>query len=336
FLITYADMRAVGPQVWNHWKSALLLGLYHRTLAKLEGKVVVESDEQQAVEELRQEILQEVQNSKFKIQNETFITPEEVSTHFKAMPIRYLLGTAPARIVEHIQLAGQLLKPIKPEGLNLPRKELTHIQPYLPADAHVAITSVSHNLQLGYTDIVVCTFDAPGLFSKLTGTLAAKMLNILSAQIYTRTDGIVLDTLQIDHRSTSWTEARYWWQEIEDELNAVISGKKDIAKIIANRRHQEMLKPLRHFRVPTEIELSTDLSDTQTAIDVRTQDRLGLLYNLTSTMASLGLNITSARIATYGARAVDVFYVTDREGKKVVDSNRLNEIKQQLLEVLKS
>jgi [protein-PII] uridylyltransferase len=327
FLITYADMRAVGPQVWNHWKSALLLGLYHRTLAKLEGKILVASDEQQAVDELRDQMNDRCQAP---------ITTANISQHFASLPIRYLLGTPPAKIAEHLQLVYRLLAPVNADGNKLAYKELAKVQPYLAPGSRVALTAVSHNLQLGYTDMTVCAFDAPGLFSKITGTLAAKMMNILNAQIYTRTDGIVLDTLQIDHRSTSWTEDAYWWLEIEDELNAVISGKKDIAKIIAIRHHQEMLKPLRHFKVPTEIKVSTDLSDTQTAIDIRTQDRLGLLYLLTSTMAALGLNITSARIATYGARAVDVFYVTDRAGKKIVEPKRLTEINQQLLEALKS
>lgn len=327
FLITSADMRAVGPQVWNHWKSALLLGLYHRTLAKLEGKVVVESDEQQAVDELRGELNELCKPP---------LTKDDISQHFASLPIRYLLGTPPAKIVEHMQLVHQLLAPVIPDGKKLDYKELVKVQPYLPSGSRIALTAVSHNLQLGYTDLTVCTFDAPGLFSKIAGTLAAKMMNILNAQIYTRTDGIVIDTIQIDHKSTSWTEEKYWWQEIEDELNAVVSGEKDIAKIIAMRRHQEMLKPLRHFKVPTEIKLSTDLSDTQTAIDIRTQDRLGLLYILTSTMASLGLNINSARIATYGARAVDVFYVTDQAGKKIVDEPKLSEINHHLTEALKS
>ncbi|MCX7918294.1 MAG: HD domain-containing protein [bacterium] len=327
FLITYADMRAVGPQVWNHWKSALLLGLYHRTLAKLEGKEIIESDEQQAIEELKTELITQYKDT---------VTTEEITEHFRLMPIRYLLGTAPAKIIEHIQLVRKLLTPVSPAGLRLPRKELALIQPELPAGSPVSVTAVSHNFQLGYTDIIICTFDAPGVFSKITGTLAAKMLNILSAQIYTRADGIVLDTIQIDQRSASWTEDQYWWQEIDDELNAVISGKKDIEKIIAIRRRQEMLKPIRTFRIPTEIELNPDISDTQTVIDIRTQDRLGLLYQLTSTMSSLGLNITSARIATYGARAVDVFYVTDRNGNKITDPSQLNQIKLGLLDSLQS
>ncbi|MFB3897121.1 MAG: hypothetical protein ACE14V_12540, partial [bacterium] len=287
----------------------------------------VASDEQQAVDELRVQMNERCQPP---------ITQEQISQHFTSLPIRYLLGTPPAKIAEHIQLVHQLLSPLNAAGTKIDYKELSQIQPYLPANSRIALTAVSHNLQLGYTDLTVGTFDAPGLFSKITGTLAAKMMNILNAQIYTRTDGIVLDTIQIDHRSASWTEEQYWWQEIEDELNAVISGEKDIAKIIAIRRHQEMLKPLRHFKVPTEIKLSTDLSDTQTAIDIRTQDRLGLLYLLTSTMAALGLNINSARIATYGARAVDVFYVTDQAGKKIVDEPQLIQIKQQLVEALKS
>lgn len=192
------------------------------------------------------------------------------------------------------------------------------------------ITSVTHHPKVGYSDYTICTLDMPGLFSKIAGTMASKGISILSAQIFTRSDGIVIDTLQLDHRSPGWTDEEPVWDEIELDLQKVLEGDKDISIILADRRKQFSPSAIRSTQVPTEIAISTEISDTQTVIDIRTQDRIGLLYTLTNTLSQLNLTITTARIATYGFRAVDVFYVTDIDGKKITDPLKLESIKSTL------
>jgi [protein-PII] uridylyltransferase len=88
------------------------------------------------------------------------------------------------------------------------------------------------------------------------------------------------------------------------------------------------------FRVAPEVLIDNALSHQFTVIEVAGLDRPGLLYDLTSALSDLSLDITSAHIATYGEKAVDVFYVTDLTGKKVTSEPRQAAIRQRLEQVL--
>ncbi len=337
YCLTYADMRAVGPEIWTPWKASLLSELYRKTKALLSGEKLTEVDEADEVNAVRKSMI-----NRFKKE----VSAEEVNEHFSKMSLRYLLGTAPVNMVKHIQLVRELhsrpaflqKKIMKEESISDNAEEQMPpfftsytLQTSSPVDAmYPLITSVTHFPKIGYSDYTICTLDMPGLFSKIAGTLASKGISILSAQIFTRSDGIVIDTLQLDHRSPGWTDENQVWVEIEMDLHKVLAGEKDISIILSYRQKGFTPSVVVSSHVPTEISISTEISDTQTVIDIRTQDRIGLLYTLTHTLAQLNLTIGTARIATYGFRAVDVFYVTDTEGEKVTDPLQLAKIQSTL------
>jgi [protein-PII] uridylyltransferase len=91
---------------------------------------------------------------------------------------------------------------------------------------------------------------------------------------------------------------------------------------------------LKAFQVEPQVFINNGWSETFTAIEVNGLDRPGLLYDLTMALAKLNLNIASAHIATYGERAVDVFYVTDLTGHKIVSEARQSTITRRLVEAL--
>ena len=168
----------------------------------------------------------------------------------------------------------------------------------------------------------------------IAGALTANNLNILSARITTRTNGVAMDVFRVSHQmgagSMAMEEDR--WLRVERDLERVITGQQDIAALVAAAHHVQSAgrKFVRH--VPTEVTVDNRTSEQFTVIDVFTQDRVGLLFAITHTLYRLGLRIHLARISTNADQALDVFYVSDREGGKIEDLDRMRELRAALLE----
>src|SRR2546423_14306638 len=150
--------------------------------------------------------------------------------------------------------------------------------------------------------------DMPGLFSLIAGTLASRNINIMSAQIHTRADGIAIDTFQVnDPTGEVVTSAAHWARTLE-MLRGVLTGEQRVESLLAQRRAAARATP--EPALP-KITINNELSDDYTVIEVKCPDRLGLLYLVTRTPSALELDIASARIATEIDQAFDTFYVRD-------------------------
>jgi [protein-PII] uridylyltransferase len=281
------------------WKGALLWELYMRTYKHFthEDEVVVTGEA--LIEQVKSEVLSGLSGR----------LPEAiVDEFFKAMPYKYVVSTPAETIVQHLQLVAGL------KGRTLATKH-------------------THHLDLGFSELMVCTPSRAGNFAKIAGTLAANKLNILGAQIYTRNDGLALDTLQIESLEKKPILDERLWHRLNDELGAVLVEGQEITyrppRTIFARKE-------RAVPVPTMIEVNNRISDMYTVIDVTTQDRLGLLYLMTTTLFELGINIHLAKVATEATRAIDVFYVTDLAGEKIVDEGAIDTIRSRLRQVLAS
>jgi len=187
-----------------------------------------------------------------------------------------------------------------------------------------------------FTEFTVATRDQHGLFSKIAGVLTANNLNILSARITTRADGIVLDTFRIAHSGDAggiaMDEER--WERVQRNLMAVLSGAQDIVDLVAKSRPSSTISRRFVSRVLTEVTVDNRTSERFTVIDVFTQDRLGLLFTITHSLSEMGLQIHLARISTNADQALDVFYVSDMQGGKIADTRMLKQIETTLLERL--
>jgi [protein-PII] uridylyltransferase len=296
-ILTYADTRAVGPDIWTIWKGALLWELYMRTYKHFtqEDEVVVTGEA--LIEQVKSEVLSGLSGR---------IPEATVDEFFKVMPYKYVLSTPAETIVQHVQLVGGL-------------------QPGKLATKH------THYLDLGFSELMVCTPSKAGNFAKIAGTLAANQLNILGAQIYTRNDGLALDTLQIESLENKPILDERLWHRLNEELYAVLVEGTEVtyrsARTIFDRKE-------RAVPVTTVIEVNNRISDMYTVIDVTTQDRLGLLYLITTTLFELGINIHLAKVSTEATRAIDVFYVTDLMGEKIFDERAIEDIRIRLQTVL--
>jgi [protein-PII] uridylyltransferase len=199
-------------------------------------------------------------------------------------------------------------------------------------------TEVVHRPRKGASDFTVCTDDAPGLLAKIAGVLVAHRVDVLQAQIHTRTvDG----GIKVEALDTFTTRDRYGraitdpgrWRKVEQDLERVLGGAVDVEQVIAERREKSSLPERVLPQVRTEIEVDNDVSADFSVIDVYTHDRLGVLYTITRTLAQLCLDIHLSKVATEASRVADVFYVREQGGGKLV-AERVDEVKLVLAEAL--
>jgi [protein-PII] uridylyltransferase len=277
YLLTYADMRAVGPRVLTGWQAVVLHDLYTRTLTRLTGGRVAKPNRLTLVPRVHALLGPDV-------------PLQAVKAHLAMTSDRYLATTSPQRMAEHLRLVQML-------------------------DRSRVATELFHHPDLGSSDLVVVTQDISGLFSVIAGTLAAHGLNIISAQIHTRQDGIAIDTLQVNDPTGEAATGSWQWERMLASLRAVLAGEQSVEELLERRRRSGRSSGTAAGR--PKILVDNHLSDDYTVVEVKCPDRVGLLYLITRTLSSLGLDIASARIATEIDQALDTFYVHDGRGGKL-------------------
>ncbi|HEY7204683.1 MAG TPA: [protein-PII] uridylyltransferase [Methylomirabilota bacterium] len=296
YLLTCADMRAVGPGVMTGWQAQILWDLYARTLARLTGG----QRERPKREAVAQRVTEAMRGD---------VGRTALAAHLALLSERYLATTAPQRIAAHLRLVDRF------------------------AEEGVLATELFHHPDLGSSELVMATADVPGLFSLIAGTLAAQGINILSAQIHTRADGIVIDTFQVnDPFGEAVTEEARWRRTLE-ALRRVLRGEVSVEELLARRRSLHAGGEAA-VAGPPKISLDNQLSDSSTVLEVKCPDRVGLLYVITRTLSAQGLDIRSARIATEIDQAYDTFYVTDRQGRRLEDEAAMARVRESLEDAL--
>jgi len=293
-VLTVADIRAVGPAVWNGWKGQLLRELYHRTDEALSGSVSIERSDERA--KAAQGALRPYLSG---------WSDEEFEAHLARGNSFYWLSADAGTLARHAELIRRT---------DIERKRL-------------AIEFRSDTFH-AVTEITIYTQDHNGLFALMAGAMAVSNFNIVEAKIFTTNDGMALDTFWVqDNVGRPLDDARVLEKlelTILRTLTAVIDPGQEIAKqsAIPNRT--------RIFEVTPRVIIDNTASYVYSVIEVNARDRRGLLYDVTRTIAGLGLSIATARVATYGESAVDVFYVKDVFGLKVTHEGKLEQIRKEL------
>ncbi|MBI5561512.1 MAG: [protein-PII] uridylyltransferase [Deltaproteobacteria bacterium] len=292
YLLTFADVRAVGPDVWSQWKGALFQELYFKALTVIERGTFEAEDVEARLRAIRDKVLALIK------QDGT--GAGAVEEYFGLLPQRYFLTTSPDFVADHIRIL---------RGLGT--------RPY--------VFTTRQDRGREYTEFVVCTHDTHGLFSMITGVMSANAVNILGAQINTLKNGLVLDVLQVTSHIGELIVDEAKLKKIERDLADVLTGKVKVASL-AGRRKASILDRKAKPRVATRVETDNEVSDAYTVLDIHAQNRIGLLYDITSAITRLGLYIHVSKIATKGDEAADIFYVKDIFGQKVYYTERLREI----------
>ncbi len=296
YLLTFADMRAVGPEVWTPWKGSLLQELYEKAAAVLDGRTAAIARPEERATATRGEAMAKLAGE---------FDDATRDAYFRSLPPRYVLINAPDEIAAHARVA-------------------------LRQDGRPLATSLTHRPEQGHWELVVSTVDVPGLFARIAGVLAGHNVNILSAQIHTRKDGHALDIFHLTSPVVDALDDPRRWERVLADLEGAITGRLRVADLVARRQRPSVLGGRPRPKVATSIEIDNEASDTHTVIDVYAQDRIGLLYSITSALAHLGLTIALAKITTKGDRAEDVFYVSDIFGQKITSPSRLEDVRASL------
>jgi len=302
YLLTYADIKAVGPDVWTDWKGLLLQELYEKAFQVLERgdfKLEASSDRVRRVKRAVLELLSDDYPAQL------------VKDELKALATRHLLSYTPEVIAGHVRTL-----------LSLPDQLL--------------VLKLSHETEKGYTNCTICTYDISGLFSMITGVMAANGMNILGAQIHTNTNEKVLDVLQVNSPQGFVITEESRWARFEADLRQVLEGKVRVSELVAKRHRPSILSEKAKMTVPARVEIDNEVSSDYTVIDIYANDQVGLLYSITSTLTRLGLYIGVSKISTKVDQVADVFYVKDIFGHKLSDPGKLEEIRKELLAAVES
>ena len=287
-LLTYADINAVGPGVWNEWKDALLWELYLKTHAIL----VPAPQAGAAVEQLRNHIALMLASE---------IGVDEVQDHFNSLPEDYARVTLPQTIIEHIRLAQSL-------------------------NARLVRTSWRVNTQARCTDLHISARNRRGFLAAIAGTLTAQGVNILSVHLNTRNDGIVVDSFKVCDTVGEPLSDPTRWEQIDDAIKRALSGELDVATAVEKKlkaqasRLKSRKRSLLTEKSTTKLLWDNQSSDKSTILEVTTPDRLGLVYKIADALSALNLDIAFAKVATEKHLALDIFYVTDESGAKLTDA----------------
>lgn len=299
-VLSVADVRAVGPNVWNAWKAGLLRDLYYKTLEVLTGGAPAEqwaSRVARAKKRLRAAL--------------TGWSETEIEAHLARGYDNYWL-TFPAD--SHIHHA-ELIREAEVKNFKL------HIETRILTDQAV-------------TEMVIYTADDPGLFSRIAGTIALAGAPIVDAKIMTLSNGMALDTFWIQDSQGGAFESPERLQKLKIRIEEALSGRLNTAQKLEQLRDHTPPRRTRVFKVPPHVLVDNKLSRVHTVIELNGRNRVGLLHDVTSAITSLGLQIASAHISTYGVRVVDVFYVKDIFGLKIENKEKHQAIRESLLAVL--
>ena len=297
-VLTVADIRAVGPGRWNGWKGQLLRELYSRSEAALTG-------------------------------GDGVVGPAE------------RLGTAQAALRARLAdwsdraCAAHFARLATPYWLSLETASLER-QARLVRRADAARQSLALDVHIdrfrAASELTVYTADEPGLFARVAGAMAISGANVVDARIFTTADGMALDTFWVqDADRSAFAEPRRL-ATLRATIGRSLQGAIKLDRALARRAG--VAERTRLFTVEPGVLIDNDASQSHSVIEVNGRDRAGLLYDVALALAGLDLGIANAHITTFGERAVDVFYVTDRNGRKLTHGRRMAAVRKRLLGAL--
>lgn len=318
YLLTIADSLATGPRAWNTWKATLMSDLYNK-LQRFLTRKDWHADTAVRIKETKNKVLELCRSS----------VREDVSRWLDNLSHRYVISQPPERIISHFFMEQEVkagrdvvfdarmsVYPMSSEGgITGECEEHEEDEPYKSYDMW---------------DLTVVTTDRPGLFSMVTGVLWAHGINVLSADIYSRSNGIAVDIITINDIADPMNPDRIF-AAVERDLKMVLNKRDYLDKLIYSRRTSPFMKPVFIPRYSDRVVIDEDSSDFFTVIEVYTWDRPGVLYAITDELYRLGVFIRLAKISTPGAQVADIFYVTNSEGRKLYDEEMYRKIEHNII-----
>ncbi len=301
YLLTFADLRSVGVDVWNNWKAMLLRKLYFSSSRVFESGGVDQSSSAAARKKL---VCKEISRL-----SANRITSREAEEIINRMPESYLFNHLPSDMEKHLRL--------------------------IKSARGGVVTDVNSHEKEGYDEFVFWGKDRKKLFRNLCGAISANGLNIMGARTENSSCGNVLDILYVNKLGESAADNPELWRKLEDDIKKALAGKLDLEAVLKKRTKLASSYAKSLPSSPPRVDFDNTSSDRATIIEVFADDKPGLLYKMVSVIDDMGLPITYAKVSTRAGQAFDVFYVTGRGGRKVENPDILEKIEKALLNALR-
>ena len=305
-LLTIADSLGTSDDLWNGFKDSLLLSLYDRTRAFLTGERALARAESRQRERLAEEVRT--------LLPEAF-PADEIAAHFARMPPRYFLLREARAIAADLQLAHRFIE----------RALVEDEDPLEP------VAQWQHDRDRGYSVVRIATWDRGGLFSRFCGALTAAGLSVLSAEVFTRDDSIVIDTFIVVEARRGAPAGDEEQQRVARYLREARHGGRDLREPIEARRNGLPARTDAGWDpIPTVIRFDNESGGRRTVLEIEAEDRIGFLYTIAQVLSELDVDISVAKICTERGAAMDTFYIAERDGSRIEASARLGEIQERL------
>jgi [protein-PII] uridylyltransferase len=299
YLLSVADSKATGPSAWSDWKGSLMEELYLKVYPYLDhGRHDVHDvtvHEEQGVEWLREQVRSLLNGS------------GELKVDLGALSADYILSFSPETIAGHVLVQRDSYQRVRQKSLVVANKN-------------------DDNWSL-----LIMTKDRPGLLAKICGVMALNNLSVIKAQIFTWEDGTVVDV--IDVRSANGLSfAEKDWEALNDQLDLAIEHRMGLSHRLYSKMSSTYSRRTQTVGdVASKVVVDNESSDKYSVIEVYAADLPAQLYHITQAMADFGLNIHKAYIATEVEQLIDVFYVLDSKGQKLLDEEFVKEVTQGML-----
>ncbi|MEM8955700.1 MAG: [protein-PII] uridylyltransferase [Verrucomicrobiota bacterium] len=307
-LFTFVDSQGTSEDSWTDWKESLILDLYRATNAYFADQKGFHARIASAHTELKQEVTKKLGDD-FK---------DEIEAHFSLMPERYFRFRTPESVVSDMRGFRTFFQTLQTKSENT-------LTPILKWQAHD---------DRGYSTVKIFSWDRPLLLARVAGALAARNLNILSADIFTRQDDLALDVFRVCTTKFEPVKSKRDTETVAKVLSAAFAvDMNEFSQTIAAQTEIEY-PSVNPTLFPQRVRITNETSPDYTVLEIQAIDRIGLLYDILCAIGLFGLQTLSARINTEKGAAIDTFYLTDYLGQKISNHELLVDLADRLEEVL--
>jgi [protein-PII] uridylyltransferase len=304
FLFTYVDSKGTNEDAWNDWKGSLMMQLYRSTCSFFEDRKEFTRSLRRPEAELKKSVQGYLPGQ----------SQDEIDAHFEEMPERYFRFRGPKSIARHLNLFHRFFEVVTSD----------------PRESAVPLLGWVARPDEGYSLVEVVGWNRHHFLAKVAGALAARNINILSADLYSRADDLVLDIFRVCTTSFSSVTSKWERKKVEGLLRTefgVGDEEVDFRALIGSEQRPSPFRQAVNIEIPQRVFASNELNIDFTVLELQAQDRLGLLYDVFTVIGDHGMEVVHARISTQAGAAIDRFYLVDSlTGGKILEEKRLRSL----------
>ena len=296
-VLTVADIKGVGPEIWNDWKGSLITELYSKSFDMFQKDNV-------------NELIKTPKKSFENFLVENGLTNSDAKQYCSYYYDNYWEIFNLSRIINHYEIFRNMYKDSKKFKVHL-----------------------FDESKLKATELLVIAPDHHGLFSLISGLVSASGYDVVNAKIITRSDGYALDTFFIQNKNRQPIIEEHSKKKLLKVISQGLEGNFNVEKAL-NKRWEEIPARFRAIKAPTRVIIDNNMSDEYSILEIKCKNAPGVLYRITKVITSLGLQINTANVSTYGDRVVDIFYIKDAFGSKIDNNKSMDKVKMSILKTL--